>query len=259
MNPAALFVRDGDGYLADAACDGPWAEGALHGGAPSALLAHLLTESMAGSGLRLARLTCEFVRPAPRGPLTVRVTPVRGGRRITLTDASLHGPDGTEVTRARALFLRPAELHAGADDPPPFPGPEAGSRQPWDLGRPSFAVEGMDMRFVAGRFREVGPGTCWFALRAPLIAGEPALAVDCLAAAADFGNGIASVLSWDEHTFINPDLSVFVERDPVDEWVALRSVMRVREAGVALAESELWDRRGRIGRAVQTLLVGERA
>jgi hypothetical protein len=258
MNPDALFVRDGDGYVADPACDGPWAEGALHGGAPAALLAHVLTGAMAGSGLRLARLTCEFVRPAPRGPLTVRWETVRGGRRVTLLDASLRDRDATEVTRARALFLAPAQLHADAGEPPSFPGPEAGSEQDWPLGRPTFAKEGMRLRFVEGRFREVGPATCWFALRAPLIAGEPALPVDCLAAAADFGNGIASVLSWDAHTFINPDLSVFVERDPVDEWVALRSVMRVREGSVALAESELWDRRGRIGRAVQTLLVGER-
>jgi hypothetical protein len=48
---------------------------------------------------------------------------------------------------------------------------------------------------------------------------------------------------------------VFVERDPVDEWVALEAHTRVQRGSVAMAESVLWDRRGRIGRAVQTLLV----
>ena len=79
-----------------------------------------------------------------------------------------------------------------------------------------------------------------------------------MSAAADFGNGIATELSWHDHVFINPDLTVFYERDPVGEWVALQARMRVAPGAVALAESVLWDERGRIGRAVQTLLVGPR-
>jgi hypothetical protein len=258
MNGPALFVRTGDGYVADPIADGPWAQGALHGGAPAALLAHVLSAEVSDPALRLARLTCEFVRPAPRGPLTPCIAVVRSGRRVTLLDASLHDAAGIEVTRARALFLRASELHVGDEEPVPFPGPETGVGADWDLGRPTFATEGMEISFVEGRFRETGPGTAWFRLRGQVVAGEPVLAGDRIAAAADFGNGIATVLNWEEYTFINPDLSIFIERDPVDEWVALRSRMRVREGSVAIAESDLWDRRGRIGRAVQTLLVSRR-
>jgi hypothetical protein len=219
MNGPALFVRTGDAYVADPIADGPWAEGALHGGAPAALLAHVLAAEVADPALRLARLTCEFLRPAPRGPLTPRIEIVR----------------------------------------PAFLSPEMGVGSDWELGRPTFAAEGMELAFVEGRFRETGPGTAWFRLRGPVVAGEPTLPCDRVAAAADFGNGIATVLSWEDHTFINPDLTIFAERDPVDEWVALRSRMRVRAGSVATAESDLWDRRGRIGRAVQTLLVGHLA
>jgi hypothetical protein len=256
MNGPPLFVRTGDGYLADPIADGPWAEGSLHGGAPAALLSHLLAAQVPDPALRLARLTCEFVRPAPRGPLTPRVEIVRSGRRVTLLDASLSDAAGVAVTRARALFLRASEIHVGVEEPPPFPGPEAGVGADWDPGRPTFLTEGMEISFVEGRFRAIGPGTAWFRLRGPIVAGEPTLPSDRVAAAADFGNGIATILSWEEHTFINPDLSIFIERDPDDEWVALRSRMRVSEGSVAIAESELWDRRGRLGRAVQTLLVG---
>jgi hypothetical protein len=49
-----------------------------------------------------------------------------------------------------------------------------------------------------------------------------------------------------------------VERDPVGAWVALQSQMRVTQGSVATADSVLWDERGRIGRAVQALLVGPR-
>jgi Acyl-CoA thioesterase C-terminal domain/Acyl-CoA thioesterase N-terminal domain len=256
MNDPALFVRDGDGYLADPVCDGPWAEGALHGGAPAALLAHLLSTELDGTGLALARLTCEFVRPAPRGPLRPRIEVVRPGRRVTLLDGALLDPSGREVTRARALFLAPSAVEGSADEELPFPGPEEGEPTDWKpVARPLFPADGMEIRFVEGRFFERGPATAWFRLRYEVLAGEPTRAVDRVAAAGDFGNGISSVLSWKEHTFINPDLTIYVERPPVDEWIALRSQMRVHAGSVASAESVLYDRRGRIGHATQSLLV----
>jgi acyl-coenzyme A thioesterase PaaI-like protein len=262
MTEEAVFIQSGDTYTATELALGPWAPGALHGGAPAALIAHALSATAAGrdgdSPLRLARVTYEFVRPVPMGPLSVRVEQVRPGRRMTLLDAFLTDPDGTEVTRARGLLLRPAEIEAGAVEPPPFPGPEAGEANDWSEERPMFATHAMEIRFVQGRFRAPGPSTAWFRLRAPLIAGEPTFPLDRAAAAGDFGNGIASTLSWAEHVFINPDLTLYLEREPVDEWVALQSEMRVLAGSVSVAESVLWDRRGRIGRAVQSLLVGPR-
>jgi len=258
MTGEAVFIQSGHAYTATELALGPWAPGALHGGAPAALIAHVLAQSAPDPALRLARVTYEFVRPVPMGPLSVRVEQVRPGRRMTLLDAFLTDPDGTEVTRARGLLLRPAEIAAGAVEPPPFPGPEAGETNDWTEERPMFATHAMEIRFVEGRFREPGPSTAWFRLRAPLIDGEATLPLDRAAAAGDFGNGIASVLNWAEHVFINPDLTLYLERDPVDEWVALQSEMRVLDGSVSVAESVLWDRRGRIGRAVQSLLVGPR-
>jgi Acyl-CoA thioesterase C-terminal domain/Acyl-CoA thioesterase N-terminal domain len=258
MNPEAVFIHSGDTYTATELALGPWAPGALHGGAPAALIAHVLTESAPDPALRLARVTYEFVRPVPMGPLALRVEQIRPGRRMSLLDAFLTDAHGTEVTRARGLLLRPAEIDAAALDPPPFPGPEAGEVNDWSEERPMFATHAMEIRFVQGRFRKPGPSTAWFRLRAPLIAGEATFGQDRAAAAGDFGNGIASTLSWSEHVFINPDLTLYLEREPVDEWVALQSEMRVLAGSVSVAESILWDRRGRIGRAVQSLLVGPR-
>jgi hypothetical protein len=255
MNEPPLFVRTGDGYLADPVCVGPWAQDALHGGPPAALLTHLLADAVPSPSLALARLTCELLRPTPRGPLRARIELVRPGRRVTLIDGSLLDPVGREVTRARALFLAPSALAGGEEDGPPFPGPEAGRASDWQGERPLFHTHAMEIRFVEGSFRKVGPATAWFRLRHDLLAGEETLPADRVAAAADFGNGISSVLSWEEHTFINPDLTIHLERPPVDEWVALRSQMRVRDGSVASAESVLYDRRGRIGRATQSLLV----
>jgi hypothetical protein len=258
MTSQAVFVRDGDRFMATDLALGPWAPGALHGGAPAALLAHAFQTAVPSGQLRPARITYEFVRPVPLGPLGVRVEVVRPGRRITLLDGFLTDPAGVEVARARALLIVAAEVDAGTVSPPPFPGPEAAAENDWPEQRPMFATAAMDIRFIEGRFREPGPATAWFRLRQPLIAGEAVSGLERLTAAADFGNGIASVLSWDEHIFINPDLTVYVEREPVGEWVALQSQMRVTQGCVAMAESVLWDERGRIGRAIQALLVGPR-
>lgn len=259
MTSPAVFVRDGDRFLATDLALGPWAPGALHGGAPAALLAHVFADAAPSQGLRPARITYEFVRPVPHGPLGVRVEVVRPGRRVSLLDAFLTDPDGVEVTRARALLTVPAEIDAGeTQDPPPFPGPAAGETSDWGEDRPMFATHAMEIRFVEGAFRQPGPATAWFRLRQPVIAGEATSPLERVAAAGDFGNGIASVLSWTDHVFINPDLTLYVEREPIGEWVALQSQMRVTQGSVAIAESVLWDERGRVGRAVQALLVGPR-
>ena len=105
---------------------------------------------------------------------------------------------------------------------------------------------------------ELGPATAWFRLRYPLVSGESTSPLQRLAAAGDFGNGISSNLSWSEHTFINPDLTLYAEREPAGEWICLQSQTRVSEGAVGIAESVLFDQRGQVGRATQALLVGRR-
>jgi acyl-CoA thioesterase len=63
---------------------------------------------------------------------------------------------------------------------------------------------------------------------------------------------------WKDHLFINPDLSLYVEREPVGDWICLSSETRVLSGGVGVAESVLYDREGRVGRAVQALVVERR-
>ena len=259
MSVDAVFVQDGDKFGATDLALGPWFPGALHGGAPAALLVHAINGHDVADGLRLARITYEFVRPVPLGELAVAVEVVRPGRRVTLLDAVLSDGDGTEVTRARALLVRPSEVGAPAGGAPPFPGPEEGERNDWEgRQRRGFATDAMEIRFVKGRFLEPGAATAWFRLRHPLIAGHPVHPLESVAAAGDFGNGIAAVLDWDEYLFINPDLTLYIERPPVDEWVALQSETRIEAGSVGVAESILWDRRGRIGHAIQSLVIGPR-
>jgi len=258
MSRAPLFVQAGGVYTPAEMARGPWDPSALHGGAPAALLPHVFTADPAAQGLRLARLTCEFVRPVPLSPLTVTTEVIRPGRRVALLDGAILDPDDTVVARARALFLSPSTLDTETGQAPPFPGPAEGRANDFGDGPPMFATHALELRFAEGRFREVGPSTAWFRLRGPVIDAEAVTGAERIAVAADFGNGIATELSWEEHVFINPDLTIYFERDPVSEWVALQARMYVAPGAVALAESVIWDERGRIGRAVQALLVGRR-
>ena len=124
---------------------------------------------------------------------------------------------------------------------------------------PTFGADAMDIRFVEGAFDELGPATAWFRMRHPLVAGEEPSALQRLAAAGDFGNGISAVVSWEEHLFINPDLTLYIERDPVGEWICLQSQTRVADGGIGVSESTLFDGQGRVGRAGQALLVAPRS
>ena len=108
--------------------------------------------------------------------------------------------------------------------------------------------------FVVGGWGD-GPCTAWFRLRSPIVAGETPSALQRLAAAGDFGNGISAALSWDDYLFINPDLTLYIEREPVGEWICLESETRIARDGIGVAESVLYDERGRVGRATQALLV----
>jgi acyl-coenzyme A thioesterase PaaI-like protein len=262
MSEDAVFVRAGGAYRATQLARGPWDPSALHGGAPAALVVHALEDEHPSGDLRLARLTLELVRPVPLAELTVRTAVVRPGRRVMLLSAEVLDPEGVVVTRAMALRTQPSEVSAEASSPPPFPGPEAGQTREFGLRDgsplPMFATHAMEIRFVEGAFRDLGPATAWFRLRHPLVAGRPLGQIELAAAASDFGNGISSVLSWEEHVFINPDLTLYLERPPRGEWVALQARTRVLGGQVAMAESVLWDQAGRIGHATQALLVSTR-
>lgn len=259
----AIFLPLGaDRYQPTELARGPWDPDAQHGGAPAGLLAGALERVPSERPMAIVRITYEFVRPVPLSELRVETRVARPGGRVQLVEALLHA-GGTVVCRAVALRVRVAEVAgASAIDPPPeVPGPEASApvrMALFERGPVMFARDGMEVLLARGLFDEVGPAVAWFRLRVPLVDGEPTSALQRLAAAADFGNGISAAVPWDSHLFINPDLTVYVERLPDGEWVGLDARTRVGGGGAGLAESVLFDRDGRLGRSLQALYVATR-
>ncbi len=259
---AAVYeLKEGRLYATELA-RGPWDPGAQHGGPPAALLMRAFEALPTGEpdGLAIARVTYELLRPVPLGELSVSAGIVRPGRRVQLLDGSITTPDGVEVVRARALRVAVAPVDAGgvAGVAAAPPGPDAGAVGEFPRSEPMFPNDGIEIRFVRGGF-ERGPATAWFRLRVPIVAGEQPSPLQRLAAAADFPNGISTELDWDRWVFINPDLTVFVEREPVGEWICVDAATRVVRGGVGRSEAVLYDVDGRVGRSVQTLYVAPRA
>jgi hypothetical protein len=92
----------------------------------------------------------------------------------------------------------------------------------------------------------------------PLLPGEEPTPLQRVLVAADSGNGVSAALDWRRYLFINVDLSVHLHRMPEGEWVCLDAVTLPQPNGVGMADTALFDERGPIGRAAQTLLVDER-
>jgi hypothetical protein len=254
--PESLFVRDGDRYVPTVLSRGPWSPDALHGGPPAALLARAV-ERFEGAEFFVSRLTVELLRPVPLEPLTVTARLSRPGRKVQLVETSLR-TDTHEVARATGLRIRVKEIPLPpdlTDEPPPRAIPE---RSAASVHAPVFGDgfhnRAVEHRFAYGSFVDRGPALDWMRLLVPLVPDEPTTALQRVAALADFGNGISSVLP-PTHTYINPDLTVSLQRYPRGEWICLYAKSRIETAGVGVAESRLYDETGRIGTAIQHLIV----
>lgn len=257
-DPAALFGADATRWVPTELARGPWDPGSLHGGPVAALVARAAEGALpADTSLRPARLTVELLRPVRLEPLEVTAELVRPGRKVSLVQVSVAAA-GTTVARALALFIRRATVPVPEGLPVEVPpSPDHGrASPPWAPDEPvAFHNSGVEHAFVRGSFVDPGPATDWIRLRVPVVPDEEPTPFQRAVAAADFGNGISGMLEHGRYVFINPDLTVHLHRLPEGEWVCLESTTHLGADGVGLAESALYDERGRVGRSVQSLLI----
>ena len=266
--PDSFYEPDGDRFVSTELTRGPWDPDSQHAGPPAALIGREV-ERLGGGRIggedgqpaHVGRITYEVLRSVPIAPLLVEARIVRPGRRVEMFEATLSEEAGEELMRARGWRLRTEDV--AFDRPPGLPEPPPGPDRSepgeffhtgWDVGYHTA----MEYRFTKGAFMEVGPATVWMRMGVPLLPGEEPTPLQRVLAAADSGNGVSAALDWNRYLFINVDLSVHLHRMPEGEWVCLDAVTLPERNGVGMADTHLFDERGAIGRAVQTLLIAER-
>jgi hypothetical protein len=258
--PDAFFAPEGDLFAPSELTRGPWDPEAQHAGPPAALIGRAIERCGDAGGRQVGRVTFEILRPVPIEPLSVTAGVARPGRSVELVEAELSS-GGEVLVRATAWRLRTQRVELdpppAADPPPPGPG-AASERDFFPTGMDVGYHTAMEYRFVEGGFLEAGPAVVWMRMRHPLVAGEEPTPLQRVLVAADSGNGVSAALDWRRFMFINTDLSVHLHRPPAGEWVCLDARTFPEPHGVGLADTALYDERGRIGRAAQTLLVRER-
>lgn len=256
MTIDAFFTRDGDRFGPTTLTRGPWHADYQHAGPPSALLAHAI-ETQA-DGQQMVRLGIDLFKPIPIAPLTIDVQQRDGGRRRRVLEAVLRDAETqAPLARAQALLLSAPDLALGdlpSHDPePPKPpadcAPHGFDFFRWDVGYHTA----MELRLDSG-----GPGTgqcrVWMRQRVPLLPDETPSGLQRLMAIADSGNGVSMVLDPHKFSFVNPDLTVNLRREPVGEWLCLDARTHFQPSGLGMAESVLWDSDGVAANGTQNLL-----
>jgi hypothetical protein len=248
-----------DLFVATEAALGPWSNQALHGGPPTMLMARAIERFPSDQEMFVTRLTVELLRPVGMTPLAVRSRLVRPGRKVQIIEASLWNGD-QEVARTTALRIRRGAVEVPLTLEPQTQGlPE--SLAEWSgsyRSGPAYHVLGVEIRTSSARDQKA-PNWAWFRLKLPLVPDEEPSGLVRICAAADFPNGISYVVDPRKTSFVNPDLTVYVNRLPIGEWVMVDAKTWLERHGTGLAEGALYDAQGRIGRSMQSLFVEPRS
>ena len=258
---------------------GPWDNRAQHGGPPCALLARSLAafenpeidaaQVEAVDGLPavhhprrrhpVARLAFSLLRPVPIAPLDVRVDAERLGRAVHRLRATLSTEDGRVLVRAEALRIRRAASPEATVPVEDWPPPARCDALTFDFFRHDIGFHrGVTLRIARGSWGRTPIGV-WGRLTAPLVAGAPVTALETIVALSDAQSGMGVPLDPDRYSFVNPDLTVFLTRDPSPGWVGFDIMSTASAHGSGLAQSGLRDAGGLLGRAAQTLVVTDRS
>ncbi|MEU3130895.1 thioesterase family protein [Streptomyces sp. NPDC006874] len=257
----AFYHHLGNGRFASSpATAGPWSAKTQHGGPPSALMGRAMEQHAPRRGMRIARVTVELLRPVPVADLELEVRTVRSGGRTEILEGEMTS-GGTPVLVARAwrLVASPPETPSLCPAPaaPQRPGPQA----PHTMAAAHLDgyVSAMEWRFEPGKgFDSLGPGTAWARQRIPLVEGAQDTPLTRALTLADSSWAVAFELDHHAGLVINTDITLALHRDPVGEWLCLRSDTAASPAGSGLALGQLDDAIGDCGRVLQTLLVTER-
>jgi acyl-CoA thioesterase len=253
----SFFQFDGELLRPTALARGPWGNDTLHGRVVAGLFARCIECEYGDEDFQFARLTVDLFRMATMYPLSISVDRVRQGRRISVCHAVAIS-EGREVARASAVQPRRGESPPGKvwqPDPWGVPPPDAlepkKSEGTW--------VPMWETRSIAGDgFVGSGQKRMWIRETHALVAGEGLTPFIRVASAAD----IASPLSMSGDAglaYVNADISLYLHRLPLGEWIGWEVCDQGSAAGVGQGECRVYDEKGPIGKSIVCAVANSRS
>jgi hypothetical protein len=247
MSNPPFFTVEGDHYVPTPAARGPWDPNSLHGRVIAGLLGAEIERLHGDPDFIPARLSVDMYRLPDLSPVEVVTRVVREGYRIKVIDAEFISA-GVSAGRATCQLLRRTEAPEGGVWKPPS----------WEVPRPdeiappepsTNPLGGMwAMRRIAGDWGTMGQKRTWMSEVRELVAGRPLTPFVRVAVAADFASPFAN--AGDQGLkYINSDVTVYLHREPVGEWVGFEVTDHGDTAGVAFGQCRLYDVEGPIGAA----------
>jgi hypothetical protein len=242
-----FFRIENDRYQPTDASRGPWDPKSLHGRVIVGLLGAEIERLYGAPEFMPARLTVDMYRLPDLSPVEVTTRVVREGRRIKVIDAEFIS-GGVSAGRATCQLLRRTEAPEG----------NVWNPEPWDAPKPADIPEPQDTRAgmggmwktrpISGAFGTVGKKRIWMAEVRELVEGRPLTPFVRVAVAADFTSPFAH--AGDQGLkYINSDVTVYLHREPVTEWIGFEVVSHGATDGVAVGDCFLHDEQGPIGMA----------
>lgn len=254
----SFYEPDGDAFVATPYTRGPWDDRHQHGGPPAALLAGAMARQCGADGI-VTRVTVALLRPVPIGRVRVVADAGRCGRVVGRPMAELWAED-VRVACATGVWVRARPVEV-PPSPAGEPWPDPDGLEPYVF--PFFPSSlgyhrAVDLRLASGAWGTT-PVRFWARPIRPLVEGRPTLPIERLTILADAQSGMGPPLDLTHFTFVNPDLTVYVTREAEGDWIGFEVRSMAGPNGVGLSQSTLRDRRGEMGRSLQSLVVAQRA
>lgn len=254
----AAFFRElkTNQFVGNDSARGPWSADACHAGPPSGLVARAVEKLVQDK--QLVRLTLDMVRPIPLAGFTIAAKIVKQGRMLTTCAVVLSDQDGKACINATSVHLKtqvtkelPSAVIVGPVFEDAIPGYFPTMLVNHD--KPTFA-QSVEVAYPPGEDSAPGPTTIWMRSH-QLLEGEQPSPFQSLCPLADCGNGISRNTNLSEASFVNPDLTIAVHRAPQSEWLASQAISFWQPSGLGMSQATLFDTKGAVGVATQTLLV----
>lgn len=224
----------------------------MHGRVVIGLLGQEIERRHGGADFMPARLTVDMYRLPDFSPVDVQTRIVRDGKRIKVIDAEFFS-NGVSMARATSQLLR----RTANPDGTVWSRPAWSVPRPADLPPPDNTRAGLGgmwaTRPIEGAMGTIGPRKIWISEVRELVDGVPLTPFTRVAVSADFASPFAN--AGDQGLrYINTDVTVYLHRAPVTEWIGYEVLDHNATDGVAIGECRLYDESGPIGTSSVTAL-----